>query len=218
MVLAKENNFGGTADGLIDIECPMGETMDMLKGVDGTIQFAATDGSYGRMGLATKMLTVLKTTAIIQLSLPNIKDKGLTYDESRASMQMKDGVVTVDEFMLEDRAYAMDASGTVDYPADTMDITARVRMLEAVTDLLEVIPGIKDIVQKVKKNSGIRLHIGGAPFDPKIKTFAVEPAEEEAPAEEAQQTQEPTPPAEEKPKDKIRSLLFDAAESLFNKD
>ena len=214
MVLAKENYFMGTADGVIDIECPMGTTLEMLKAVDGLIFFSAEDGSYGKMGLATKLLTVLKTTSVVQLRLPWVPDKGLTYQKSEANIQMKDGVVTIEQFLLEDRAYALEASGVVDYPADTMDITAKLRVLEAVTDILEMIPLLSKVVEKVKKRSGVSLHIGGAPFNPKIEAFAVEPEEDETTAEVAEESEAPA--EEATTKDKVRSLL-DAAGGLFKR-
>ncbi len=172
MLLAEAKGVSGTANGVIDLRFPLGDTRDVYRGLDGHAAFAAKDGSYGRMGMATKLLTVLRTTELLRLKLPGLKDKGLVFDATEATLRMRGGRLEIEKFTLDSKAYAMEALGVVDYPADHMDVSVRVRVLEALSSLIGAIPGLRKAVEKVKEHSGLRLRISGPPYDPKIQAFA----------------------------------------------
>lgn len=162
----------GTVSGNVDLRFPYGKDAQPFNGLNGAVSFEAKDGSYGRMGFATKLLTLLKTTEIFRLKLPSFSDKGLTFTTSTGKMAVKDGVMALEQFTLTDKAYAIEAKGTVDFPQDTTKVEGRMHPLESVTGIVGGIPIIGDTLNLLKKTTGIPLYASGSPFDP---TIGVEP-------------------------------------------
>jgi hypothetical protein len=159
----------GAISGNVDLRFPYGAGAQPFNGLNGLAVFTATDGSYGRMGFATTLLFFLKTTEILRLRLPSLTDKGLTFKTSSGKMVMENGVMTIQEFAIVDRAYTMVAQGLVNFPQDRTDVKGKLHPLESVTGLVGKIPLVGDTLGLLKKTTGIPLYASGSPFNPTIR-------------------------------------------------
>src|SRR5262249_23205420 len=96
-----------------DKKATMAEATGSLSGVgrSGTL--------IGRLGLATKIVTVLRSTEALRGKLPAFQDQGLVYDTVRADLVMEQaGRVEVRKFDLDSTSYAISAAGEVNFADD----------------------------------------------------------------------------------------------------
>jgi hypothetical protein len=140
------------------------------------IQFRGEDGTLGKMGLATKLLTVLRTTEIIQLRGLPTKDEGLTFDTLLATLPVQKGVMQVDPLALESPSFMLVAKGQVDFVKETLDVTSDLYLLESVTGILDQVPVLSEAVELFKEAVDVRLQISGNLDDPEVVPRLVDTA------------------------------------------
>lgn len=162
----------GTLTGTLAFQAPFIAGRDIMKGASGTARWKARDGSFGQLGLATKLLSVLKTTEIISLKLPSLRDKGLTYDLCAGSLAMDQGVLVVREAALESKAYAMEVQGTVDFSREITDATVFVGVLESVNRIIQKVPIVRKVAEVTTERIGVIVHVTGSPYDPLFRVAA----------------------------------------------
>ncbi|MFO7975413.1 MAG: AsmA family protein [Candidatus Hydrogenedentota bacterium] len=90
----------GLTTGTVDITAPFGGGVNPTNGTTGNIEFVSRDGTLGTMGIATKILTVMRTTEIIRLRMPPTKDEGIAFDTCAGTATLESGFMTLDEFSL----------------------------------------------------------------------------------------------------------------------
>lgn len=158
----------GVVNAAVDLETPWGDTKTMLNGLDGTVHWRAKDGSWGRMGFATKLLTALNATDIFRLKKPDFTDRGLTYNTCSGMLVFTEGVMQLRDVEMRAPAYTLTAAGTVDYPLDAADVAIRVAPLAGVNRRFADVPVLREIAKQADRLTDVRLRMTGSPFDPTI--------------------------------------------------
>lgn len=136
----------------------------MMANAGGTANLTAKDGTFGKLGLATKLLTVLRSSEVLRMKMPAFKDEGLVYDTCTATADMRDGVVTLQKFDLGSKSYALTAKGTVDFAKETTDIPIEFNATRAFTGFVENIP-VVGRVGDVFEIVNVRLEAKGSPYE-----------------------------------------------------
>ncbi len=168
MAFEEARNFSGIVSGDLQFRAPLTESQEMMAGSNGHIVWTAYRGSFGKLGFATKLLTVLKTTEIVSFRMPSLRDKGLTYDVCTGTLDIKDGRMAVQNIVLDSPSHKMEANGIVDFKNDAMDVDIFVHVLESVTKLLNKVPGIRKVTGATTERVGMRVNVTGSPFDPQF--------------------------------------------------
>ena len=173
VLFEEPRGFSGLVSANAKLRIPTKENPPPVNGTSGTVEFAAKDGSFGKLGLATKLLTVLKTTEVVRLRLPSFKNEGLTYGTCVGSFEMKDGVLAIRAWKLTSPSFAMEAEGGVDFPNQNTDLHVRVNFLESVTGIVQHVPLVGSAVSMAAGVTDLFLHVDGSPYDPRVR---VDPA------------------------------------------
>jgi len=168
ILFEKPRHFAGILSGKAALTVPL-DIEEPINGATGSVVFTAKNGTFGKLGFATKMLAVLQATDVLRLRLPSFKDKGLTYDTCTGTFTIKDGFMTVEGVQLKNPSLAMDAAGTVDFPELDTDVLVRLNLLKSVTGLVENVPVIGGVTEKVTGYAGWHLLIKGSPYDPNVR-------------------------------------------------
>ncbi|HOZ48892.1 MAG TPA: AsmA-like C-terminal domain-containing protein [Candidatus Hydrogenedentes bacterium] len=174
MVFEEPKGLFGRLSGTVDAEIPLGKNMRLVDDMSGVVAFEARQGSFGRMGFATKILTALKAVDIFRLRMPSFKDKGFTYDLCRGAIAMKHGVAGFEDLIVESAPLSMKATGVVDFPKVATDATVNVSLLESVAGILEHVPGIGSAVDKIQELASVTLVVQGTPEDPTVTIEAAD--------------------------------------------
>jgi hypothetical protein len=164
----------GDVSGTLQIKVPTGSTSPALHGAGGRMEFVGRNGSLGKLGLATKLLTVLRTVEIVRLRLPTLKDEGLIYDTCSGRLLMNNGVLHVEAFDLQGATLTMTAAGTINFPQNNMDLRIRVHLLGGLSGVVEQVPVVGGAVSEIRKRGGVVLAATGPPDDPQVRIETIE--------------------------------------------
>ncbi len=166
LVFQEPRNFSGLLTGECAFSGPWGTAQTILSGGNGNATFTGEKGTFGQLGFATKLLTVLRTTELLSLRLPALKDEGLTYDVCNGVLDMQNGIMTVREFKMRRPSYSLEAQGTVNFPQDQTDIHVRVNLMQTVKSITQFVPILGDATAQL---TGMSFHVKGSPFNADVK-------------------------------------------------
>ncbi len=166
----EDRGVEGPVSGTVDLtvpEQPEGELP--LADANGTVYLTGHDGTFGKLGLATKVLGVLKTTGVFSLRAPISRRGGLYYNDFETELSFDDGFMEIEQGRVDASSYTLTAKGAVDFDAQQSDVRVNVDLLQGVTGLAERVPLIGDVVGLATKPLDIRLLVTGSPTDIKVR-------------------------------------------------
>ena len=172
LAFAESREMRGAMTGPLRLRLPLTGAPALYGGLNGSVDVKIENGTYGKIRLATELLTLLKSTEIVRLTIPKLKDEGLTFKSSDIVLRMTDGRVAVQKFTITDNAYAIDGAGTINLPADDMDVTLGFNPLQSVTGVAGKVPGVKLATGLLSSGTGLRIRATGSPFNPKVRPEA----------------------------------------------
>ena len=155
----------GTISATVSVSAPLGAPKAMIAAANGRAVWTATEGSLGKLGFATKLLTALKTVEVINLKVPSLRDEGLTYNTFTGEVQINSGVMTLNNVLLDGGAYELEADGQVDFAQEEIDVTVHVHVLESVSKIIEKVPVIGEITKLTTDLVGVTVLMKGSPYD-----------------------------------------------------
>ena len=155
----------GTISATISLAAPLGVPKKMIAAADGGVVWSATEGSLGKLGFATKLLTALKTVEVINLKVPSLRDEGLTYKTFTGEAKMSQGVMSLEDLLLDGGAYELEAQGEVDFAQEITDVTIHVHALQSVSNIVEKVPVIGQITKLTTDLVGVTVLMKGSPYD-----------------------------------------------------
>lgn len=168
IVLDEARGVKGATSGLVDLEIFTGETIPPLAGANGAIHLRSKDGTFGKVGMATKVLSVLRTLEITRLRAPKLKDQGLSFDTCESQATFANGVMTLQSLAMTTPSYNISAFGTIDFNNQNSEILVHVDLLETVLGAADLVPGLDVLVGKVRTAGGVRILLTGPPTDPNV--------------------------------------------------
>ncbi len=171
LFLDKARGLAGPMNGRVALTIPMlPDSVSVMNHISGEITFEGKDGSLGKAGLASKLLGALRTTDILRLRIPQLKDKGLSFKTISGRVTIEQGAFRLDSFNLADSAYVLAGKATFDYPKDTAEGGGEIQVLEGVTGMARKIPILGDAANLVSKVFGVPIKVSGTAKEP---TFGV---------------------------------------------
>ena len=169
IALEEPRGIRGHAFGQVDMELFSGENIPAFSNANGSVILRASDGTFGKLGIATKVLSVLRTFEITRLRAPKLKDQGLSFDTCESQATFKDGVMTLQTFNMTTPSYNITAIGSIDFNAQNTDVLVHVDLLETVLGAADLVPGLDAIVGQLRTAGGLRILLTGSPTDPDVK-------------------------------------------------
>jgi hypothetical protein len=166
IALEEPRGVKGPAWGQVDMEIFTGENIPVFSGANGAVQLRSRDGTFGKLGMATKVLSVLRTLEITRLRAPKLKDQGLSYDTCESQASFNNGVMTLHSFAMTTPSYNITAFGTIDFNRQDSEILVHVDLLETVLGAADLVPGLDAVVGKLRATGGVRILLTGPPTDP----------------------------------------------------
>jgi hypothetical protein len=162
----------GTYTGKLRYTAPLRERLrDMMPDASGSLIGTGTDGTLiGRLGLATKIVTVLRSTEALRMRLPAFTDEGLVFNTLSADLAMEQGRVEVRKFELDSTSYAISMRGEVNFREDTANVPIEVNAIRGVTSLIERVPVAGDVLKIVN----VRLVATGSPWDMQLRVASIQ--------------------------------------------
>jgi hypothetical protein len=162
----------GTWVGKLRFTAPLHDDLKaMMPDGSGSLTATGSNGTLiGRLGLATKIVTVLRSTETLRMRLPTLRDEGLVFDSVRGELVMEQGRLEVRSFELDSTSYALSASGEVNFREDSSRIPIEVNAIRGITSLVEYVPVAGDALKIVN----VRLVATGSPYDMQVRVASIQ--------------------------------------------
>lgn len=182
LIFIEPREFSGTLNGVLRADYALIDGVEPMDTLNGTAAFNAVNGTFGKLGLTTKLLTLLRTTEVLQLKLPSIRDEGLAYDTAKGQMTAANGLMTLHEMEVRNPTMLLKGGGTMDFVQEATNIDVSVNLLGTVTGIMEIV-GLDKIVKGVRNVSSVRIAVTGPPTDPNASIAGFGEVKTEAPPE-----------------------------------
>ena len=164
LIFKQERELSGLASGAIEFQIPTGK--ESFRRMDGKFRLHLRNGSLGKLGFASRLIGLLRNREIVLLRMPSLQDEGLTYDEARLQVSMRNGLAQLENCAAGSPSYTLAATGLVDFAHMQSDVQVTLDIFQGVTGLIEHLPVIGPTATSVvKEATRIRLRATGSPFD-----------------------------------------------------
>jgi hypothetical protein len=139
----------GLIDGAFHLEGALsadGPADDLTSSLQGKLELKAGDGRIFPIGFIGKVFSVLNITEIYRGQLPDLTSRGCAYDSITATGAIEDGILSLDNAIVDAHCMKMVWRGTVDLRARTADLILVVAPLRTVDRIVDKVPLLGDIL------------------------------------------------------------------------
>lgn len=168
MALAEPRGLRGATTGTVELSMPTGDDIPPMAGSNGAIRFTSEKGTLGTMGIATKVLAVLRTLEITRFRPPALRDEGLVFDTCTADITINNGIMTVNDITLKTPTYLIATIGAIDLNQQQTELLVHVSVLETALGLADQVPGVRDLAGMFRTAGGLRIYVTGPPDNPNV--------------------------------------------------
>lgn len=164
---------GGTWVGKLRFTAPLHDDLRaMMPDGSGSLTATGTHGTLvGRLGLTTRIVTVLRSTEALRMKFPTIRDEGIVYDSVRGDLVMNEGRVEIRSIELDSTSYAMSATGELNFREDTSRVPIEVNAIRGITtSFVERVPVAGDALKIVN----VRMVATGSPYDMQVRIASIQ--------------------------------------------
>jgi uncharacterized protein YhdP len=110
------------------------------ESLNGTLRLEVENGMIERWRTLSRIFSILNVSQWFWGRLPDLKTKGLPYRQMMANIQVKDGVASTEDFIVESDAIRITLLGKIDLVKNQIDATIGVHPLVTVDMILSHLP------------------------------------------------------------------------------
>jgi uncharacterized protein YhdP len=143
------------------------------------LRFEIEDGVIERFNLFSKIFSILNVSQWFKGRLPDLKTKGLPYRSITATILVKDGIASTNNFLVDSDAMRITLLGKVDLSKNWIDARVGVHPLITIDTILSNVPIVGYILTgKDKGFISYFYEVKGNWDDPKIEAIPLKSIEE----------------------------------------
>jgi hypothetical protein len=151
----------------------------MKESLNGGLRFEIENGVIERFNILSKIFSILNVSQWFKGRLPDLKTKGLPYRDIAATIHVKDGIASTDDFLVDSDAMRITLIGKVDLGKNTIDARIGVHPLVTIDTILSNVPIAGYILTgKDKGFISYFYELKGNMGDPKIEALPFKIVEE----------------------------------------
>jgi hypothetical protein len=152
-----------------------GEDFQKVKeSLNGSLRFEVEKGMIERWKILSRIFSILNVSQLFMGRLPDLKTKGLPFNQIQANFQIKDGIASTEDFFVDSDAMRITLIGRADLGKNTVDAMIGVHPLVTVDTILSNVPIVGYILTgKDKAFISYFYEVKGNLDDPKIEGLPV---------------------------------------------
>jgi len=155
------------------------DSQKMKESLNGSLRFEIEKGMIERWKTLSRIFSILNVSQLFMGRLPDLKTKGLPYHNMMATLQIKDGIASTEDFLVDSDAMKITLRGKVDLGKNFIDARIGVHPLVTIDKILSHVPIAGYILTgKDKGFISFFYHVKGNLDDPKIETIPLKSIEE----------------------------------------
>lgn len=135
---------GGSLTGTMSLQGHMtaaGRNFDDLKkSAAGTFQIRAEKGILKKYSFLSKIFSILNVSQLLRFSLPDMVKDGMPYKTITAGGNLKNGVLSSDDFFIDSNAMQISAQGKVDLTKEELHSVVGIHPLQTLDMVVAKIP------------------------------------------------------------------------------
>jgi uncharacterized protein YhdP len=132
-----------------------------------------------RFNILSKVFSILNVSQWFKGRLPDLKTKGLPYHNMMATIYVKDGIASTDDFLVDSDAIKVTLMGKVDLGKNLIDARIGIHPLVTIDTILSNVPIAGYILTgKDKGFISFFYEVKGSRDDPKIEAIPLKSIEE----------------------------------------
>ncbi len=113
---------------------------NLAESLEGNIEFNAKEGRIYRFGFISKIFGLINFTEIYKGQIPDLINEGCAYNEIRSKAAIRDGILVLEETVIDSHCMKMVWSGDVDLVKKKVDLIVVVAPLRTVDSIINRIP------------------------------------------------------------------------------
>lgn len=118
-----------------------GENLQKLKEtLCGNLRFELEEGVIEKFNILSKIFSILNVSQLFKGRLPDLKTKGLPYSQISATLSVKDGIASTEDFLIDSDAMKITLIGKVDLGKNLIDAKIGVHPLVTIDMILSSLP------------------------------------------------------------------------------
>lgn len=152
-----------------------GDIYDAIrKSAVGSITVHAEKGMLRQFPVLSKVFSVLNVSQLFRFKLPDMVSEGMPYNDLKATLAIKNGVVSTENLFLKSNAMNMSLVGKHDFVRDNMNLTIGIQPLQTVDKVVSSIPIVGWILTgKNKAMFSTYFEIKGKSTDPQVSAIPI---------------------------------------------
>jgi hypothetical protein len=153
-----------------------GEDFQRIKeSLSGTLRFEIEQGAIEKAYVLAKIFSLLNVTQYFKGKLPDLKTRGLPFQKVHATFQIKEGIASAEDFLVDSEAMRITGLGKIDLGKNQIDAKIGVHPLVTVDTVLSKIPIAGYILTgKDKAFLSFVYEVKGDLDDPKIDPIPIQ--------------------------------------------
>ncbi|RPJ00103.1 MAG: AsmA family protein, partial [Deltaproteobacteria bacterium] len=159
-----------------------GEGEDFQKAkesLSGGLKLEFENGVIERFNILAKVFSILNVSQLFKLRFPDLSTKGLPYRQITATIQVKEGVASTEDFLVDSDAIRITLLGKMDLGKNQIDARVGVHPLGTVDTVLSSVPIVGYILTgKEKAFLSVIYEVKGDLDDPKVDAIPLKSAGE----------------------------------------
>lgn len=142
--LLKTLGVGREVRGLTTVQGNLTASGDELatikKSANGTLSLKVERGTLRRFNSLSKVISILNVSQLLSFSLPDMARDGMPFNHISATMAIKDGVLTTQDFFIDSNVMHVTTVGKIDIVHETLDMLIGVQPLQTVDRIISRVP------------------------------------------------------------------------------
>jgi len=135
---------------------------------EGSVYLYSSKGRIYKFTLLSKLFALLNLTEILRGKMPDLLGKGFSYERLEAFGKIKNGVLDLEEFMIEGPSLKLFGKGKIELRSGEMDLVVIVAPLRTIDLLLSKIPLLGYLITGKKALLAFPFSVKGHYQDPKF--------------------------------------------------
>ena len=149
-------------------------TTDLKKTALGSIHLKCEKGSLKKFAVLSKIFSILNVSQLLKFQLPDMISGGMPYNVITATMSVKDGIISSQDFYIASNAINISVVGKADLVNNELDATIGVQPLQTVDKVVNRIPVVGWILSGGKNTFLTTYFEAKGPLgDPVVKAIPV---------------------------------------------
>ncbi len=138
---------------------------------EGSVYLYSSKGRIYKLTLLSKLFALLNLTEILRGKMPDLLGKGFSYDKLEAFGKVKNGVLDLEEFVIEGPSLKLFGKGKIELRSGEMDLLVIAAPLRTIDLLLSKIPLLGYLITGKRALLAFPFSVKGHYKDPKFTPF-----------------------------------------------